>query len=481
MKERSQAKRGLKQLYLFAMEKKKIQVVFTGAHNSDKSTIVGYLAAKLGRQDGRSLSRLEREDKAEWNDSSFRMAYFVDKTNEERERSVPKETYQTSLGDLIIADVPGSRRFIKDTLDGCLEADCVVLTVSAAVGEFELGMTSGGETREQALLAYSLGVEQLIVAVNQMDSTNPPYSEARFNEIKEEISAYIEKIGYNPRTVAFVPICGLQGENMTTSSDKMAWFEGWTIERRESKASGKTLLEALEAVLPPTPRIEQPLRLPLREVQQISGVRTVAVGRVETGVLKTGMLLTIGPQNLTTMANFVVMDNKPVTEALPGDVVSFSVGDSSVEEISIGNVAGDYNNDPPKKALSFTARMMVMEHPGTIEIGSAFVIKCHTDAVTCKVEEILEKIACVSDVKDEEDEANPKVLKSGEAAMVKLTPSKPTVVEPFQHYARLGRFIVEQKGRVAAVGVIKTVEKDEASQGKITSAAEKRLQELKNE
>ena len=125
--------------------------------------------------------------------------------------------------------------------------------------------------------------------------------------------------------------------------------------------------------------------------------------------------------------------------------------------------------------------MMVMEHPGTIEIGSAFVIKCHTDAVTCKVEEILEKIACVSDVKDEEDEAKPKVLKSGDAAMVKLTPSKPTVVEPFQHYSRLGRFIVEQKGRVAAVGVIKTVEKDEASQGKITSAAEKRLQELKNE
>jgi len=118
------------------------------------------------------------------------------------------------------------------------QADCAVLIVAGGTGEFEAGISKNGQTREHALLAYTLGVKQLIVGVNKMDSTEPPFSEARFEEIKKEVSSYIKKIGYNPVTVPFVPISGWHGDNMLEASANMGWFKGWNVERKEGKAEG---------------------------------------------------------------------------------------------------------------------------------------------------------------------------------------------------------------------------------------------------
>ena len=191
---------------------------------------------------------------------------------------------------MTIIDAPGHRDFIKNMITGTSQADCAVLIVAAGIGEFEAGISKNGQTREHALLAFTLGVKQLIVGVNKMDMTDPPYSESRFEEIKKEVSSYIKKIGYNTASVAFVPISGWHGDNMLEPSPKTPWYKGWKVERKDGNADGKTLIEALDAILPPSRPTDKALRLPLQDVYKIGGIGTVPVGRVETGILKPGTL-----------------------------------------------------------------------------------------------------------------------------------------------------------------------------------------------
>jgi len=181
------------------------------------------------------------------------------------------------------------------------------LVVAASSGEFETGISKNGQTREHALLAYTLGVKQMIVVVNKMDSTVPPYSESRFNEIKSEVSTYIKKIGYQPSSVAFVPISGWEGDNMIEPSKNMSWYKGWSVERKEGSIAGKTLVEAIDAIIPPERPTEKALRLPLQGVYKIGGIGTVAVGRVETGILKTNMMVNFAPSNISSEVKSIEM------------------------------------------------------------------------------------------------------------------------------------------------------------------------------
>merc|ERR1712141_966053 len=367
-----------------------------------------------------------------------------------------------------IIDAPGHRDFIKNMITGTSQADCAVLIVAAGTGEFEAGISKNGQTREHALLAYTLGVKQLIVGVNKMDSTEPPYSQARFEEIQKEVSGFIKKVGYNPNAVPFVPISGWHGDNMLETSKNMTWYKGWAIERKEGKASGTTLLDALDAIIPPQRPTDKPLRLPLQDVYKVGGIGTVPVGRVETGIIKPGMVVTFAPTALTTEVKSVEMHHESLPEALPGDNVGFNVKNVSVKDIRRGNVAGDSKNDPPKGTKSFFAQVIVLNHPGEIKNGYSPVLDCHTAHIACKFQEIKEKCDRRSGKKLED---NPKFVKSGDAAMVDMIPSKPMCVEAFASYPPLGRFAVRDMKQTVAVGVIKSVEKVEAA-GKVTKAAQ---------
>merc|ERR1711937_899943 len=369
-----------------------------------------------------------------------------------------------------IIDAPGHRDFIKNMITGTSQADCAVLIVAAGVGEFEAGISKNGQAREHALLAYTLGVKQMIVAVNKMDSTEPKYSEKRFQEIVKEVSGYVKKIGFNPKAIAFVPISGWHGDNMINATENMPWYKGWKVERKEGNADGKTLFEALDAIVPPTRPSDKPLRLPLQDVYKIGGIGTVPVGRVETGTLKAGVVVTFAPANITTEVKSVEMHHESLAEALPGDNVGFNVKNVSVKEIKRGNVASDSKNDPCKEAVTFMAQVIVLNHPGEIQKGYTPVLDCHTAHIACKFSELLEKIDRRSGKKIED---NPTKVKSGDAAIVKLVPSKPMCVESFQQYPPLGRFAVRDMRQTVAVGVIKSVEKIEKA-GKTTKSAAKK-------
>lgn len=351
------------------------------------------------------------------------------------------------------------------------QADCAVLVVAAGVGEFEAGISKNGQTREHALLAYTLGVKQMIIGVNKMDSTEPPYSEPRFQEIKKEVTSYIKKIGYNPDLVPFVPISGWHGDNMIEPSKNMVWFKGWTAKRSDKKDyTGVTILSALDNIEPPKRPTDKPLRLPLQDVYKIGGIGTVPVGRVETGVIKPGMIVTFAPANLTTEVKSVEMHHTAMEEALPGDNVGFNVKNVSVKDIKRGNVAGDSKNDPPKETEEFKAQVIIMNHPGTIQAGYAPVVDCHTSHIACKFRELSEKIDRRSGKKIED---NPTSIKAGDAAIVNLVPQKPMCVESFVEYPPLGRFAVRDMRQTVAVGVIKGVTKRDGGQAKVTKAAQK--------
>ncbi|BFZ21214.1 hypothetical protein BsWGS_24253 [Bradybaena similaris] len=455
-------------------EKTHINIVVIGHVDSGKSTTTGHLIYKCGGIDERTIAKFEKEAQ-EMGKGSFKYAWVLDKLKAERERGITIDIalwkFQTDKFYVTIIDAPGHRDFIKNMITGTSQADCAVLVVAAGTGEFEAGISKEGQTREHALLAYTLGVKQLIIAVNKMDSTTPPYSEARFNEITKEVGGYIKKIGFNPVAVPFVPISGWVGDNMLEESSNMPWFKGWSIERKEGNASGKTLIHALDAILPPSRPTDKPLRLPLQDVYKIGGIGTVPVGRVETGVLKPGMVVTFAPANITTEVKSVEMHHEALVEASPGDNVGFNIKNVSVKDIRRGNVAGDSKNDPPKAAKMFHAQVIILNHPGEIKNGYAPVLDCHTAHIACKFAEIKEKCDRRSGKKIED---NPKFVKSGDAAMVDLIPSKPMCVEAFQEYPPLGRFAVRDMKQTVAVGVIKTVTKEEPGAGKVTKAATKK-------
>lgn len=333
-------------------------------------------------------------------------------------------------------------------ITGTSQADVAVLIIAAGTGEFEAGISSDGQTREHALLAFTMGVRQMVVAINKMDDKNVNYDQKRFEEIKKEVSGYLKKVGYNPDKINFIPISGWAGDNMIEKSENMPWY------------TGPTLIEALDSIEDPKRPKDKPLRIPLQDVYKIDGIGTVPVGRIETGALKPNMLLTFAPVLLTAECKTVEAHHEKLDIAVPGDNVGFNVRGVSVKDLRRGYVASDAKNDPARETASFVAQVIVLSHPGSVKNGYTPVLDCHTSHIACKFEEIIAKV-------DRRDgsvtEDHPKEIKSGDVAMVRLVPTKPMCVEQFNQYPPLGRFAVRDMKRTVAVGVIKEVTKKEVA------------------
>jgi elongation factor 1-alpha len=427
-------------------EKPHLNLVIIGHVDHGKSTTMGHLLYLAGSIDDRTIKAYE-EEASKLGKGTFKFAWVLDSLKEERERGLTIDLrflkFETPNYFFTIIDAPGHRDFVKNMITGASQADAAVLFVSAKRGEFEAGIGPGGQTREHGFLAFTLGVRQLAVAINKMDDPTVDWSQERYEEIKNEISRMLKIVGYNPDKIAFVPTSGWTGDGLTKPSEKMPWYKG------------PSLYEALDAfTLPPKPT-EKPLRLPVQDVYTITGVGTVPVGRVETGVLKEGDTVVFMPGDVTGEVKSMETHHVKIPRAEPGDNIGFNVRGVGKKDIRRGDVCG-HPNSPPTVAREFVGQIIVIHHPTAVAAGYTPVLHAHTAQVACRFTELIKKIDPRTGQTVEE---NPAYLKTGDSALVRFEPLRPIPIEVYTEFPELGRFAVRDMGTTIAAGVIREITK----------------------
>jgi elongation factor 1-alpha len=418
-------------------EKPHMNIVFIGHVDHGKSTTIGRLLLDTGHIQQYVIDKF-KEEAASKGKTTFEFAWVMDQLKEERERGVTIDVahkpFNTDKYYFTIIDCPGHRDFIKNMITGTSQGDGAILVCSAAEG-------AQAQTREHIFLARTLGIPQIVVAVNKMDAVE--YKQEAYDKTKVDVTALLKNVGYKTDTVAFVPISAYVGDNVAKKSDKMPWYKG------------PTLVEALNGFTVPEKPTGKPLRMPVQDVYTITGVGTVPVGRIETGVLKPNDKIIFMPAGKVGEVKSIEMHHTALQQAIPGDNVGVNVRGISKTDVKRGDVAGPVDS-PPTVAKSFVARIMVLNHPSVITAGYTPVFHCHTAQVACTFEALLKKLDPKTGATLEE---NPQTIKTGDAALVKVRPTKPMVVELAKDFPPLGKFAIRDMGITVAAGMCIEVEK----------------------
>jgi len=426
-----------------------LNLVIIGHIDHGKSTMMGALLIKTGAVTDREARELEKIAK-EFDRDSWSYAYVFDKLKEERQRGITIDLafrkFETPNKYFTIIDAPGHRDFVKNMITGASQADAAILVVSGKKGEMEVGIAANGQTREHAYLAQTLGVKQLVVAINKADVWD--YDEDRYKECVQSVSALLTNIGFPVKKIPFVPVSGLLGENLTEKTDKMPWYDG------------PTLIDAIDEFQLPEKPTGKPLRVPIQDAYRIKGTGVVPVGRVETGVLKKGDQILIQPTGFKGEIRSIEMHHEEIPEAEPGDNIGFSIRGLTLEDVHRGDVLGRPDSPPtvitPKG--SFTGQVIVIWHPTAVAQGYTPVVHAHTAQVAAKFVELKKKLDQKTGAVIED---NPKFIKKNEAAIVTLSPIKKLCIEKYEDIPEMGRFAVRDMGRTVAVGIVKDLETGE--------------------
>ncbi len=414
-----------------------INLVVIGHVDHGKSTVVGRLLFETGTITQQTIDKLKKEAES-LGKATFEFAYVLDATREERSRGVTIDLshmkFETDKYYFTVIDAPGHRDFVKNMITGASQADAAILTVAAKEG-------IQPQTKEHAFLAKVLGIKQFIIAVNKMDTVD--YKEESFNKVKEELSTFLKRAGFKEGDMNFIPISGLEGENVSKKSEKMGW---WT---------GPSLLEALDNFEEPEKPVDLPLRLPVQDVYTIKGIGTVPVGRIETGIMKVGQKISFQPSNVAGEVKTVEMHHEEMGEAKPGDNVGFNVRGVTKEQITRGDVVGPAEA-PPTVAKEFDGQIIVLQHPTAISKGYTPVLHAHTTQIACKFKEIKSKLDPKTGAVAQE---NPDTIKTGDAAIIRFEPQKPIVLEKRSEIPKLSSFAIRDMGETVGAGFVVEVEK----------------------
>jgi elongation factor 1-alpha len=463
--------------------KKHMGIVIVGHVDAGKSTTTGRLLFELGGMNERDLEKL-RKDAAELGKESFLFAFFMDKSKDERARGVTisctTREFFTESWHYTIIDAPGHRDFIKNMISGASQADVALLMVPANKGGFETSIAKGnhkkgeiqGQTRQHARLCHLLGIDQLIVGVNKMDSKSVNWSEERFNEIKAEVDKMLTKIGYKTKKIPFIPMSGFKGDNLNTPSENMKWYKGFSVKIKKEKITGHTLIDALEKVVkPPKRATKKPFRMPVSGVYKIKGCGDVITGRIEQGKIDAGVVVRFYPTGCSGKAFSIEMHHKNVTRASCGDNVGVNVKGLNKDNMPhVGDVmciddpAVDPN--PPLQVETFVALVFVQDHPGKLKSalpdtksggfkgGFTPSIHIRTAKAPCQLLSIAWKMGKSTNNQKVE---GPTFIEAGDQAQVTFAPRMPIVVQPFDLCKPLGRVAAMDSNSLIMLGKVVSV------------------------
>lgn len=423
--------------FKMARTKTHINMVFIGHVDHGKSTTVGRLLYDTGAVDEQAMRKLKDKAK-ELGKVGFEFAFVMDNLKEEQERGLTIDLshrkFETQKYYFTIIDAPGHKDFIKNMITGAAQADAAVLVVSANPGD---GVQA--QTKEHIFLARTLGVNQLIIYINKMDMAK--YEEKRFNDVKEEVSKQLKLVGYKLDEIHFVPGASFVGDNTAKKSENMPWYKGGT------------LLETLDTLKEPQKPTQLPLRLPIQDVYNITGIGVVPVGKVVTGVMKVNDKVIVVParegKGITGEVKSIEMHHEQLQEAEPGDNIGFNLRGIEKKDIARGDVLGHVNN-VPTVVTEFTGQIVVLNHPTVITVGYTPVFHVHTAQVACQITEIVKKLDPATGAAKEE---KPDFIKNGDAAIVKIKPIQPLCIEKQAEIPQMARFAVRDSGVTVAAGM----------------------------
>ncbi len=425
-----------------AKEKPNFNVVFVGHVDHGKSTCIGRLMYDAGLLPEQELKKL-KEEAEKHGKIGFEFAYAMDKIKEERERGLTIDlAYKKLITDkweVTIIDAPGHKDFVKNMITGASQADAAFLVVAADAGVQP-------QTKEHLWLLRTMGVEQLAVMVNKMDTID--YSEEKFNKVKEDVTSLLKTVGINPEKVTFIAVSGLKGDNIVNKSENMGWYKG------------PTLKEQLDLFGEPKKPTELPLRMPVQDVYEITGIGTVPVGKIETGKMIIGQKVVILPgrtgKGIEGEVKSIEMHHEQLQEAVAGDNVGINIRGVGKKDIARGDVI--CAADKPASVVSeFTAQIAIINHPTVVAKGYTPVFHVHTAQVPCQFVELQKKLDPKTGQVAEE---NPDFLKNGDVAIVKIKPQGNLVLEKQADNPHMARFAIRDAGATVAAGIcIDLVEK----------------------
>ncbi len=420
-----------------AKTKEHINLVFIGHVDHGKSTTVGRLLFDTGNVDEQAMRKL-KEKAEQLGKKGFEFAFVMDNLKEEQERGVTidlaHKRFDTDKYYFTIIDAPGHRDFIKNMITGASQADCAVLVVAANDGV-------NAQTIEHLKLSKIFGVGQLLIAVNKMDISGVEFSEKRYKEVVEDVKKHAAQAGWKVDTLRYVPIASFPGENIAKKSAKMPW---WT---------GDNLLEAINKFAIPQKPTNLPLRLPIQDVYNITGIGVVPVGRIETGIMKVGDKVMVVPgregKGVPGEVKTIEMHHEQVNQAEPGDNVGFNVRGIGKKDIARGDVLG-HADHVPSVVTEFTAQVVIMSHPSVVTVGYTPVFHIHTAQIACRFDQIIKKL---NPATGQEVTENKDILRNGDAAIVKLIPMQPLVIEKNSEIPQMSRFAIRDSGSTVAAGM----------------------------
>lgn len=431
-----------------------LNLVFIGHVDAGKSTLSGNILYITDNVDKRTIERYEREAK-ERNRESWFLAFIMDTNEEERAKGktveVGRAAFNTDVKRYTILDAPGHKNYVPNMIMGASQADVGVLVISARKGEFETGFDRGGQTREHAMLAKTLGVSFLVVVINKMDDPTVNWSKDRFDECVTKIRPFLKKCGFIiKKEVKFIPISGLSGANIkdeVSKKDCPWWSKSYS--KAENNTDVPTLIGLLDSLHIKGRDSDAPLRIPILDRYVDRG--TIAMGKVESGIVRPGMKIAMMPTRNKYKIDTVWVNEEPVASARPGENVLLKItGGCGTEDALKGYVIC---SDPPCRAVSkIICQIGLMDMPENTRIFTAgFQAMFH--AHTCEEEATIVKLFETTNAKGLVNKA-PRFANIGMKIICMIELERSVPVETFDDYPFLGRFTLRTEGKTIAIGKI---------------------------